>query len=167
MGVLPSAWPSRFHLPAPLRSMSITPLHRYYGRSDFWPSLSLGQISLLHVHDLPTIPSPTTPQPPPSLLHATPQLDGPPGSRRVWASPLMSRLAGLHGRIEFVILRTGRSPPAASHPASQRRSCIQLQAGERMPEVDFHHSDHVRSQAHSFPRRRESMKAILFQRCAG
>ncbi len=33
----------------------------------------------------------------------------------------------------------------------QPRSCIRLQAGERLPEVDFHHSDHVRSQAHSFP----------------
>ena len=57
----------------------VTPFHRYYGRSDFCPSLSLGQISLLHVHDLPTIPPPTTPQPPPSLSHATPQLGGLPG----------------------------------------------------------------------------------------
>ena len=32
------------------------------------------------------------------------------------------------GRIEFVILRTGRSPPVASHPASRRRSYLQLQA---------------------------------------
>src|SRR5207244_4034416 len=53
------------------------------------------------------------------------------------------------GRSEFVILRTGRSPPAASHPASWRRSCIQFQAGERMPEEDLHLSDLARSQAHS------------------
>jgi hypothetical protein len=44
----------------------------------------------------------------------------------------------LTGRIEFVILRMDRSPPAAPHPASRRRSCIRLQAGERMPGEDFH-----------------------------
>ena len=32
------------------------------------------------------------------------------------------------GRIEFVILRTGRSPPVAPHPASRRRSYLWLQA---------------------------------------
>ena len=32
------------------------------------------------------------------------------------------------GRIEFVILWTGRSPPVALHPASRRRSYVQLQA---------------------------------------
>jgi hypothetical protein len=52
------------------------------------------------------------------------------------------------GRIEFVILRTGRSPPAAPHLASRRRSCSWLQAGERMPEEDFHLSDYSRFQAH-------------------
>src|SRR5207253_7091411 len=57
--------------------------------------------------------------------------------------------SGIPGRIEFVILRTGRSPPAASHPASWRRSCIQLQAGERMPEEDLHLSDLACSTAHS------------------
>ena len=31
------------------------------------------------------------------------------------------------GRIEFVILRTGRSPPVAFHPASRRRSYVWLQ----------------------------------------
>jgi hypothetical protein len=52
------------------------------------------------------------------------------------------------GRIEFVILRTGRSPPAASYHASLRRSCIRLQAGERLPEEGPHLSDHLRFQAH-------------------
>ncbi len=33
-----------------------------------------------------------------------------------------------HGRIGFVILRTGRSPPVALHPASRRRSYSRLQA---------------------------------------
>src|SRR5208282_3652774 len=31
------------------------------------------------------------------------------------------------GRIEFLIVRTGRSPPAAPHPVSPRRSCRRLQ----------------------------------------
>jgi hypothetical protein len=35
-----------------------------------------------------------------------------------------------------------------SHPASRRRSCSWLQAGERMPEEDFHLSDQARFQAH-------------------
>src|SRR6202048_5360993 len=52
------------------------------------------------------------------------------------------------GRIEFVILRTGRSPPTALHFTSRRRSCSRLQAGERIPEQAFHLSDHSRFQAH-------------------
>jgi hypothetical protein len=52
------------------------------------------------------------------------------------------------GRIEFVILRTGSSPPAALHHASLRRSGIWLQAGERLPEEDFHLSDFACFQAH-------------------
>jgi hypothetical protein len=52
------------------------------------------------------------------------------------------------GRIEFVILRTGCSPPAALHHASLRRSGIRLQVGERLPEEDFHLSDYARFQAH-------------------
>jgi len=55
------------------------------------------------------------------------------------------------GRIEFVILRTGRSPPAALHHALLRRSCIRLQAGERLPGEDFHLSDYSRFQAHLSP----------------
>ena len=54
------------------------------------------------------------------------------------------------GRIEFVILRTGRSPPAALHHASLRRSGPRLQAGERLPGEDFHLSDYARFQAHHF-----------------
>jgi hypothetical protein len=41
-----------------------------------------------------------------------------------------------------------RSPPAAPHPASRRRSCSRLQAGERIPEEDLHLSDQTRFQAH-------------------
>ena len=52
------------------------------------------------------------------------------------------------GRIEFVILRTGHSPPVALHPASRRRSYGRLQTGERMPGRDSHPSVHVRLRAH-------------------
>ena len=45
-------------------------------------------------------------------------------------------------------LRTGRSPPVASHPASRRRSYLQIQAGERLPEEDLHLSDQTNSQTH-------------------
>lgn len=94
------------------------------------------QVSLIHMPDLPTIPPPPTWMAPASLSHATLQLAGLP--LRVWTSPLASRLAAHPGRIEFVILRTGSSPPVAPHPASQRSNYSQLQAGERLPEEDFH-----------------------------
>ncbi len=55
------------------------------------------------------------------------------------------------GRIEFVILRTGSSPPAALHHASLHRSGIRLQAGERLPGEDSHLSDFARFQAHLSP----------------
>jgi hypothetical protein len=55
------------------------------------------------------------------------------------------------GRFEFVILRTGYSPPAALHHASLRRSCSWLQAGERLPGEDFHLSVIARFQAHFSP----------------
>ena len=150
-----------------LRSRPVTALPRYYGRSDSCPPYSgswvspiagstCGQVSLIHVPSLPTLPSPTTPVAPTSFCHATLQLVGlPPVPRR---SGLRHWLAGSPhtiGRIEFVILRTGRSPPVASHPASRRdlalqrdRSYVRFQAGERMPEEDFHLSDRTRFQAH-------------------
>ena len=75
-----------------------------------------------------------------SLSHVTPQLVESPvavGSRLHLSSAGSSDLAG---RIEFVILRMNHSPSAAPHSASRRRSCSRLQAGERMPEGDFHPS---------------------------
>ena len=45
-----------------------------------------------------------------------------------WASPLASRLTTTTGRIEFVILRTNRSPPVAPHPVSRRRGYIRIQS---------------------------------------
>jgi hypothetical protein len=144
-----------------LRSLPVTGLPRYYGRSDSCeagssaPSFgqherrfSPSQVSLIHVSDLPIPPSPTTPQ----ALDA--DFARYPSSRRVSharGSRLHLPLADsptLTGRIEFVILRMNRSPPAAPHPASRRRSSSWLQAGERIPEEDFHLSDHTRFQAH-------------------
>src|SRR5216117_2604417 len=141
-----------------LRSRPVTALHRYYGRSDSCPPGSsallcmntgsrYGQVSLIHALDLPIPPSPTTPSPSVSLLHATPQLtEYPVSGSRLHHLPAGS--PDLVSRIEFVILRMDRSPPAASHPASWRGSYSRLQAGERLPEEDFHLFDQVHSQAH-------------------
>jgi hypothetical protein len=141
-----------------LRSTPVTELHRYYGRSDScslrlfgtW-SMNSGsfskQVSLIHASGLPD--------------HSVSNHQGS-RSGRFYTLPLSSRafrfrfrvrhwLAGsptAPGRIEFVILRTGRSPPAAPHHASLRRSCSWLQVGERIPEEDFHLSDYSRFQAH-------------------
>jgi len=106
------------------------------------------QVSLIHAPDLPIPPPPTT------VLSLDIAFARYPSARRVshfCGSRLHLTAAGSPtqtGRIEFVILRMDRSPPAAPHPASRRRSCIRLQAGERLPEEDFHLSDQVRFQAH-------------------
>ena len=134
-----------------LRSIPITGLHRSYGRSDSCPAgssvalrqhelrLCSGQVSLLHAPELPIPPSPTTPSLSTSLLHVTPQLvEYPVCGSRLHHFPAGS--PALVGRIEFVNLRMDRSPPAALHPASWRRSCSRLQAGERIPGGDLHPS---------------------------
>ena len=106
------------------------------------------QVSLIHVSDLSIPPSPTTPQ----ALDV--DFSRYPSSRRVsrWhGSRFHLSLAGsptLTGRIEFLIVRMDRSPPVASHPVSRRRSYSWLQAGERIPEEDFHLSNQTRFQAH-------------------
>ena len=135
-----------------LRSIPITGLHRYYGRSDSCPAgssvpyrqhehrLCPEQVSLLHAPELPIPPSPTTRQPLDVAFARYPSAHR--VSRRI-GSRLRPYLAGspnLAGRIEFVILQMDRSPPAAPHPVSRRRSCIRLQAGERIPGGDFHPS---------------------------
>ncbi len=48
-----------------------------------------------------------------------------------WASPVASRLATTTGRIEFLHVRTARSPPVASHPSSRRRSYLRLQNSDQ------------------------------------
>ena len=153
-----------------LRSLSITRVPRYYGRSDSCrpgssaPCGSMNtvsgnqQASLIHGSDLPIPPSPTTPQ----ALDA--DFARYPSSHRVshWrGSRLHLCLAGsptLTGRIEFVILRMDRSPPVAPHPASRRRSYVRLQAGVGIPVEDFHPPDRMRSQAHDPGLRRDDEK---------
>jgi hypothetical protein len=51
-GGFPFVCPIHIHLPAPLGSTGITPLRRYYGRSDSCPALLAGQVSPIHVHGL-------------------------------------------------------------------------------------------------------------------
>jgi hypothetical protein len=140
-----------------LRSISVTRLHRYYGRSDSCcPALRdlvhelrlfPQQVSLINACVLPDHSVSK------HLMHRCCRFITLPFSSTAFlcGSRLRLWLAGSSiapGRIEFVILRTGRSPPAALHHASLRRSCIRLQAGERMPEEDFHLSVHLRFQAH-------------------
>ena len=140
-----------------LRSIPVTGLRRYYGRSD---SCSSGSSALASMNagllrtGLPesrTQPSDRSVskhrvRPPNTALTRYPSA--------YWASfrsGLRLSYAGSPkslGRIEFVILRTGRSPPVASHPVSPRRSYVWLQAGERLLGEDFHLSDRVRFQAH-------------------
>jgi len=134
-----------------LRSIPITGLLRYYGRSDScrpgfsaFPGEYTGsgpeQVSLLHAPELPIPPSPTTHQPLDVAFARYPSAHR--VSRR-FGSRFRLYSAGspaLAGRIEFVILQMDRSPPAALHPASRRRSCSRLQAGERIPGGDLHPS---------------------------
>ena len=121
-----------------LRSRPITALPSYYGRSDSCPhgSSSLPgegvaasrteQVSLIHVPGLPIIPSPTTRCAPGTAFPRYPS------ARRAslaYRSGLRHSLGGspvTPGRIEFVILRTDLSPPAALHLASWRRSCSRV-----------------------------------------
>jgi len=88
------------------------------------------RLSVFQLSGLPTIPSPTTLSPFPNRqLHTTPTAAGfrkaaPQKTDQVvrdrhdfavWVSPLASRLTSGLGRNGFALLRTGRSPPVASH----------------------------------------------------
>ena len=120
-------------------------LLRSYGRSDSCSpgsSALLGhelrllheQVSLIHAPGLPTLPSPTTcgcfvssghvahRRIEPRLL---PHGSSPNGNSRLRLSAADS--PHHTGRIEFLIVRTSGSPPAAPHPVSPRRSCSRLQ----------------------------------------
>jgi len=123
--------------PGPLRA-----LHRSYGRSDACPPgpsallrhelrVLHEQVSLIHAPGLPTIPCPTTCGHSASSGHVTHRRVEPRplphGSSPNGNSGLRHSLAGSPhrtGRIEFLIVRTGRSPPAAPHPVSPRRTRV-------------------------------------------
>ena len=162
-GTLVGFAPSRPPLSTFLRSLRSTPVTefpRYYGRSDSSVCGSSGtwsmntvllhaEVSLIHASGLPDRSVSK------HLTHSRRRFITLPLSATGFPVPLGSGLRLSHagssaapGRIEFVILRTGRSPPAALHHASLRRSCIRLQAGERLPGEDFHLSDYSRFQAH-------------------
>jgi hypothetical protein len=141
--------------------MAITPLPRYYGRSDSCPPRGLkcsgssqrplprllgGQVSLIHALGLPTIPSPIT-----RPCSASPgrgtlphQRVGPrllplwvllPLGTRGFAFPTQAPHTA--SRIEFVILRTDRSPPVASRHASRRDLALQRDRGYIRLQVTF------------------------------
>jgi len=131
-----------------LRPFALGPLRtlrRSYGRSDSCSPgssallrhehrLSGQQVSLIHAPGLLTIPSPTTCGCCVSSGHVTRRRIAPRwlphGTPPNGNSGLRLSLAGSPhhtGRIEFLIVRTGRSPPAAPHPVSPRRSCRRLQ----------------------------------------
>jgi hypothetical protein len=127
-----------------LRSRPVTALPRYYGRCDSCPSRRVtscstavhpvsGQASLLTVLDLPAIPSPTTCVRSVSPRHVTcrriesrllPHGSSPNGNSRL--RPSLAGSPRNTGRIEFLIVRTGRSPPVTLHPVSRRRSYLRL-----------------------------------------
>jgi hypothetical protein len=156
-----------------LRSRPVTALPRYYGRSDSCPPDSwtlgvpnacstCGQVSLIRVLDLPSILSPNTHGLSASPGHATPRRVEPRWHPTTGSSPngnsgLRLCYAGspnLTGRVEFLIVRTGRSPPIASHHASRRdlalqrdRSYVRLQVCVE-PEEDLHLFGQARFQTH-------------------
>src|SRR2546421_2665242 len=157
-----------------LPSTPVTELHRYYGRSDScllrlfgtW-SMNSGsfnkQVSLIHASSLPDHSVSN------HLMHPCRRFRTLPLSPTAFRFRFRLRhcYAGspiAPGRIEFVILRTGRSPPAALHSASRRRSCSWLQAGERIPEEDFHLSDYSRFQAHIAAAVRPWIKSLEIKR---
>ena len=144
-----------------LRSTPITELPCYYGHSDSCGAgssrtrplntslLGSPQVSLLHAPHLPDHSVANHPTPPGHRFHTLPFsvtgfCCGPQSGLRLCTAG-SSRASG---RIAFVILRTDRSPPVASHPVSRRRSYLWLQAGERLPGEDLHLSDDVCLQAH-------------------
>jgi len=136
------------------RMGALTPVRRVLRLIEQERPTASQQVSLFISPDLPTIPPSTTVLPFPFRRFVTlpqrerlPRLS--PGltlgrrdcRRAVWGSPFTSRLPDRLGRNRFVILRTGRSPPVASHPSSRRRSYFQLQvrnvnlAGTRTPPI--------------------------------
>lgn len=154
----------RIHLPASLRSTGITRFRRYYGRSDSCPAGSSAALARLSCTCMNTILNRTG-------LPASCVWPSDHSISNHLIAPLIAftrypsasetsdlRRSGLRHFVagspdnpaesSSLSLRTDRSPPVASHPLSPRRSYFQIQAGERLPEEDFHLSDQPHSQAH-------------------
>ena len=128
--------------------MGVTPLPRYYGHSDFPPGLLPERDLRVYAHRLPSIPPPNTPCPSVAAFSLPHKLDRLPAFADTWLRHFYAGSPRSSGRIGFVILRTGRSPPVAPHLALRQRSYSRLQAGERLPGEDFHLSDDAYSHAH-------------------
>jgi hypothetical protein len=143
---------SRHHPPSCV-PFAPSPLRDFLATTDALTPAGLspttGQVSLILAHELPIPPSPNTQDASRRRFRTLPLSSTGLPLAQVKTSPLGGRLVSRSGRIEFVILRMDRSPPVASHPVLRRRSYSWLQAGERIPEEDFHLSDQTRFQAHS------------------
>ena len=171
LGFLPAIPTSRLHLPAPLRSTSITWLHRYYGRSD---SCTGRLAPLPFLHRSPCLRSWAF-----LSFRLQSSLTFPGG--RVW---VLTTRALPHDPAEFIFplsllflrslasfglrhwtegsprsrtessslaLRTNLSPWVALHLASLRRSYPQLHQAKPPSDGDSHPADSRSSQAHSPP----------------
>ena len=144
---LPFVRPSLIHLPGALRSTGVTRPLRYYGSSDSCRTVVRCPAGLiasctessdhsfsshppsLRLLDLFSTVGRTAGTALWSAFHPLRQ-----GNAGVsWASPLDCRLAATIGRIEFVSLRTRRSPPDALHLPSRGRSFDRLRQPGRPP----------------------------------
>jgi hypothetical protein len=128
--VVPRESLARIHLPASLRSTPVTALPGYYGGSDF------RHPAPLHVADLPDSHRSgfrpfclqTPDDLPPSLSHALlSAADFPLGPfpvcvHRVWGFAIEPQARQIIRSNRVPLVRTGRSPSVALHPALRRRS---------------------------------------------
>ena len=69
-------------------------------------------------------------------------------SEQALTSPSARRLVPARGRLMFVVLRPGPSPPVAPHGPSRSRSYVRLQTGKLRSGGDSHPTGCVRSKAH-------------------
>jgi hypothetical protein len=139
--------------PSPLRDFTanmeaLTPV-RPALRSLHEHRLSGEQASLIHVSDLPTPPSPTTPQALDVDFARYPSSRRVSCLRRSRLHPSPARLADTDRPNRVRYPTDGSFTSCCSPPRlTDGCSCSRLQAGERIPEEDFHLSDQTRFQAH-------------------
>ena len=142
------SWLLRFHLPSSLRSRPATVLPRYYEASDFSQMLST------HLRDLRSslqrcllVHSISNHHMHPWTSRSTVPCRSP-GGPLAQTSPLSRRLVNAYGRIEFLIVRTGLSPPLLSTPSHDDAVNCGYRSEQFRPGRDFHPPDNVRSSAH-------------------